>query len=1157
VVKTEVRNDLEAGTVLMAVQFVLGRSGSGKTGYCIEAIVRTLSESAEGQLILLVPEQATYQAERAILADSRIAGYNRLNVLSFDRLQFLLSGKNAAKPVLSRIGRQMIVHRILRDNKGKLKIFESSSATPGLSRQMAHTIAELHEYAKTPEDVDRLLSELHKDERNSLAALKFADIALVLREYLEFVEGKFVDPDLQVARACRAVAQANFVKGASLWVDGFAGFTTAEHAILTELLKAAEDSKIAMCLDPSKIDLANPGGDKSDAISLFSPTERTYLSLVETIRQSKLKLAEPIILEKPLRFSRCRQLAHIERNIFELEPPKIDSADNIRIISAPNARAEVRFVARQILELVREKDCRYRDIAVIASDIESYQHYIRAYFDDFRIPYFVDKRRPLNHHPVVQLVSSALQVVTAGFSHGDVFACLKTDLVPVERNEVDQLENYCLAFGISARDWQGDKRWHFAGPDNSRFDEQQINRIRLRISKPLLELQGALCPQDNQGQTVDPEQFTQAIFAFLDALDVEKAISGWIRQANENKDHAAAEEHQQFYNKFVDIFDELAEVFSGRTMTAEEFLAIINSAFSQLTLAFIPPTLDQVLVGSIERSRHPDLKAVFLIGATQRQFPVPVPSNGILTDDDRIAAESADFQVAPTSNQTLTERQYLGYIAFTRPCEFLCVTYPSADEKGGGLPRSQFIGDLESLFEDLAEETIASEQSGLEKIYSEPELADLLCCRLGGDSLQAEPDCEDLLDNICAEEQLTELGSIVLSAISYDNQAQLDADVVEELFDRQIKSSATRLSTFAACPYQYFARYTLKLREREEFKFEPLDLGRFYHRVLDALTKRLNAEGKDFAAVGDDELVRLLREEMARLIRDDSFISNFVGRRGYNEFIIESAGDVLEDCVLAISKMVCAGSFRPRLSEVPFGTVKDASDTLGKCEFSLGDDRVLSLSGKIDRLDIATIDGKETAIVFDYKRRDTSFGWSKFYHGLDMQLPIYMLAIRNAADAGMRNVEGAFYMPIEVSPVKTTLAKLSEDTDSFSYKAKGIFNGTFAQQLDGSASKNSKFYNFYVTKDGEPYGSYSSRGALKAVDFEKMLQFAEEKIIQLAGEIACGRIDIRPYRLSQNSPCSYCKYKSVCRFDWQINDYNFLESINKSQALERMGGDDG
>ncbi|GAI29599.1 unnamed protein product, partial [marine sediment metagenome] len=273
-----------------------------------------------------------------------------------------------------------------------------------------------------------------------------------------------------------------------------------------------------------------------------------------------------------------------------------------------------------------------------------------------------------------------------------------------------------------------------------------------------------------------------------------------------NEDGAAANEHQQFYNKLVDIFDELVEVFAGRIMTAEDYFAIINSAFSQLTLAFIPPTLDQVLVGSIERSRHPDLKAVFLIGATQRQFPVPVSSDSILTDDDRSAAESADFQLAPPVTQMLTERQYLAYIAFTRPSEFLCVTYPSVDDKGG-VPRSQFIDNLESLFENLNEESIAGEKIDIEKVHSETELADLLCAHLGKDAFTQATDpslasgvlgLESLLDDICSDEQLTELGSNVLSAINYDNCARLDGNIVGELFGRQIQTSATRLSTFAA-----------------------------------------------------------------------------------------------------------------------------------------------------------------------------------------------------------------------------------------------------------------------------------------------------------------------------------------------------------------------
>ena len=1114
----------------MAVRFILGRSGTGKTSYCIKTIVDSLLTPDRQQLILLVPEQATYQAERAILSDKRLAGYNRLNVLSFDRLGFLLSGKNTARPRLSRIGRQMIVHRILREQKSKLKILDASATSAGLSRQMTEVITELHRYAKTPEDIDQLLSQLQKDRHNSLTGMKFADIRLVLKEYLGFIEGKFIDPDIQLADTQQAVAQADFIKGAKLWVDGFAGFTTTELAILAELLKSTEDAQIALCLDPSKLNIKN-----IDPVGLFNPTERTYTDLVEIIKKCGLKLAKPITLKKPARFSSCPQLGHIEQNIFEPPQAKIKAADNIRIVSAPNVRTETQFVAKQILRLVKEKKYRYRDIAVIAPDISQYQHYIKAYFEDYNLPFFIDRPRPLNQHPVIQLICSALAVVSGGFSHRDIFAWLKTGLVPIDKHDVDTLENYCLAFGISGGDWTGGKDWQFQDKTNPSFDEQYVNQIRIKAAAPLLELRSNLCSGDNS--QISAGEFTRVVFDFLDCLGVRETIGKQIEEATQANDYVTADEHRQFYDKFVDIFDKLVEVFGEQQMDWQDLAGIIDSAFSQMKLTFIPPKLDQVLVGSIERSRHPDLKAVFLIGASQKQFPTPISFDSLLTDDDRRAAESADFELAAAMSQTLCERQYLAYIAFTRPSQFLCITYPAADDKSNAAVRSQFIDNLASLFEDLNEESVQSEQI----INNEAELAEMLC----GDG-----QFDKLLSEVCADEQLSELGQAVQSAINYDNSAQLDKAIVDKLFGQKIKSSATRLGTFAACPYQHFARYILKLKQRDEFKFEPLDLGRFYHSILDALLKKLNEKKKDFATIQTDELLAILRKQTALLTQTDSFISHFARHSSHNMFIITSAGEILEDSVLAIAKMVRAGKFRPKLSELSFD----------KYKIGLSNNRQLILRGKIDRLDTADIDGEINAIVFDYKRKSKSFSWSQFYHGLDMQLAIYMLALRNTSEPNLKiqKVAGAFYMPVEPQIKSGTIDELAEKKDSFGYKAKGIFDGRIARQLDEQlTSGNSEFYNFYVKKDGQPYGSYNSRGALKPDDFKKMLTFAQTKIIALAEKIISGEICITPYKSGTKRACDYCDYKSLCRFDWQINKYNHLDSIGKEKVLQQMEQSNG
>jgi len=1145
----------------MAVQFILGRSGTGKTSYCIKAIVNALLEEDDKQpLIFLVPEQATYQAERAILADKRVAGYHRLNVLSFDRLQFLLSGKETARPGLSRLGQQMIIQRILGEHKDELKIFGETASRPGMGRQMADAVAELHQYAKTPDDIEQLLAELQKDERKSLTAMKFADIGLVLREYIRFIEGKYIDPDIQLARSCKAAATSPFVKGAKLWVDGFAGFTTAELAVLIELLKTVSEAKLALCIDASKIDIKNPEKEALDPVSLFGPTERTYAELVGAIKKCRLKITEPMVFDRAVRFADCAALAHIEQNIFQQKPSKQKCAGNIRIMSAPNARSEVQFVARQILQLVRQKDYRYRDIAVIASDIDRYQDYIGAYFGDYGIPFFIDRRRPLNRHPAVNLICSALRAAVGGFLHSDIFSFLKTDLAPIERKEADLLENYCLAFGVTGKDWASAEKWQFAGEEDKHFDEGRINRIRLKVSEPLVGLRDKLrCG----GGTIRAEEFVRIIFGFLEGLGVRETIGGWIKEATAAGDYSAADEHRQFYEKLLNVFDEFVEVFGGQQGSVEDYFAIINSAFSQMTLAFIPPMLDQVLVGSIERSRHPDLKAVFLMGAAQRDFPSPIDFESILTDDDRGACEEAEFRLAGGTEQRLTERQYLAYIAFTRPSQFLCVTYPSTDQKGSCVVRSQFITGLESLFENLREESVLDYKSDIESIHSRSELADMLCSRLGRDSRPAaresvetsRDDLNKLLNDITSDEELCGEGARVIWAINYDNRAELDKRIVDKFFGGLIKSSATRLSTYAACPYQYFARYILELKEREEFKLEPLDLGLFYHRVLEGLLKRLNRQKKNFASVEKDELLKLLREEISEIVTGNSFISNFRRHSRHNAFIIQAASEVLEDCAAAIAEMVRAGEFCPVLSEVSFGDVKGSSYKLGDYELALSGGRRLSLNGKIDRLDAAELDSSRAAIVFDYKRRAKSFSWSEFYYGLDMQLPIYILAVGNATNPQYRMIKaaGAFYMPVEISPKGAGVADVEDAAGGFGYKAKGIFNGEFFQQLDRETSSGwSKFYNFRISSKDEQYGDYGKSGALRPADFEKVLKFTDKKIIELVKEIVSGRIEVKPYRLSDKSACSFCKYKAVCRFDWQINDFNILESLDKQQVLEKI-----
>jgi ATP-dependent helicase/nuclease subunit B len=1140
----------------MSVQFILGRSGTGKTSFCIRSIIRELTDGNPAEnLILLVPAQATYQAQRAILADKKIAGYRRLRVLSFERLTFLLIGKHTAKPEISQIGAEMIIHRILRANRDKLTVFSQAAQTPGLATKLAKTVVEMHQCAHTNYDVQQLARKLKKKETHNLTALKFGDIALVFEQYLKFIGGKFVNPDIQLSDALKKVPQADFLKAAKLWVDGFASFTIQQLKLLVELLRVASESHIALCLDPTTIDVKNPDAAGLDPTGLFGSTERTFTDLVEIVKKCKLKLDEPIILNRPLRFSASQPLAHAQKNLFTPPAePAIKAKDNIHIIAAANRRAEVEYVARQIIKLVRGRDYRFRDIAVIASDLASYQHYIEAAFNDYNIPFFIDRPKSLATHPVIELIISALQVITNGFSSNDIFTYLKNDLASIDKNDVDTLENYCLAFGIDGNDWPANSDWTFAPKDDTQFNEKMINKIRREAIAPLSRLRADL-GLDKNAQSITAGEFTKAVWLFLESLDIRRKLSQWSKHDPEDRQLG----HRQFYDKLVNLFDELDEIFGAELMPVGHWVSILCNAFSKLTLKLIPPTLDQVLAGSIERSRHPDLKAVFLVGATQKQFPEPLSFDSILTDEDRADAEAHDFHLRENVRQKLANRQYLAYIAFTRPAEYLCVTYPLMDDSGIPLVPSPFLDNLKSLFVDLTDRP-AAKAHDIENICSEPQLADLLCDKLGKDTRitqnQSDTLCE-LAGSLSKDSELAETGRQVKYALSYGNKATLDKNFAKQFFTGSLTCSATRLSSFAACPYQHFARYVLDLQERKLFGFEPIDLGRFYHRVLDGLFKRLKKQNADFATASDDQLQQACTEQIAATIESDSALSNFQKHSRRNEYIINSAGDILHDCVQAYAEMARAGSFRQRASELAFGKV--AQDSL-RCSFTTPHDRKINLKGVIDRIDYANIDGRQVALILDYKRRPRTISWNDLYYGLDMQLAIYMLALTGAEidDTKINYVAGAFYLPVEPAPPKRTVNDLKQLPAKFNYKAKGIFNGQFAGVLDSGPTPGrwNRFYNFFITK-GRPYGHFPGSGALKPDQFAKLLQFTKSRIIELVERMSSGRIDITPYRLANKSPCSRCKYRPVCKFDWQINDYNPLTPANKENVLQEIGAGDG
>jgi len=1233
---------------MSGIQFILGRSGTGKTRWCIDRVCEALRAGGDETLLLLVPEQATYQAERAILSRPGMAGFSRLRVLSFERLQHLLNGGHE-EAELSHTAKQMVLHKILLEQMGQLTLYKGDLQRTGLASKFAQLLTELQADNCTGRQVELMAEALAGKPGFELAHAKWSDIAKVFKAYETFFEtqGVFANPDIQLKKACPHVEKAVLLKGGRLWVDGFSGFSGQERDLLIELLRVCDSAQLAFCLDPAGFDINNDDADKLDPYSLFASAEQTVCGLVKILRRLKLPLGKPVRLEKPMRFARAAALAAVENNLAsgDLETPGGAADGAIEIAGCSNIRAEALYIAESISDLVRRHNLRYRDIAVVLPEMDTYPHYIESAFREFNIPYFLDRPRGVKTHPLAELIGAALQAAGRRFVLSDVLSFIKSGLGPLEVQEADVLETYARAFDIQGGEWVQEQAWDFASAqDEARYDEHRLDRLRQKALAPLRHLQQALTERDE----MTAGQFIGAVWGLVEELSAADKLSQMA--ADDVTDQLYG--HRQVYEKTLELFDQMHTVFGDRRMGAQAWTSLLTDALGTLTVKLIPPTLDQVLVGSIERSRHPDVQAIFLAGAVQKQFPVPPAGESLLTEKDYEAA--GGLELSSPARTELTARPYLAYIALTRASRKMVLTYPTVDEKGAAVVPWSGIDALRKSFADL--EVAHPQAAGqAERICTPGFLAQWLCTNLGrdrqADAQEQVPLAAGVLEHLrTAQEQgLRDIAAKVDRALAYENTARIEPSVAETLFARPLTVSASRLATYAACPYQHFAKYALRLERRQLLRFEPLDMGSFYHRVLEDMFRAMHAKGTDWGEMERAELEALCTSVIDRIVTTDVQIINFIRRKAHHKCILQSAIETIRGFVPVLSEFARAGAFRQAAAEVEIGGAGnlkfEISDSKqageagnGTTDFAdytdnnnikkaEGDEKtppppcgvlplekgeslcdtpsplrgtgpwqgesstndycrmyndksgvggaypaVLKLSGRIDRLDVATVDGQRLGLVIDYKSRSKAADFAKMYYGLDLQLPIYLLAIHETTDftddtdfnvsAKSKDSRsgktekvipaGAFYLPIDGGIGEGKLSDLEEGGAAFK-KAKGIFDGRFFAALDSHWQGGwSAFYNFYVNKEGSAFGCYKTSGAMRPEDFQSLLSFAKRRIAALAQGIGAGEAAIRPYRLQKQSPCANCDFRAVCRFDWQINDYNILARCDKERAIEKM-----
>lgn len=1153
-----------------AVRFILGRAGSGKTFHCLEEIRRRLRENpVEGpRLVFLVPEQASQQMERALLigGGAAIEASHRAEVLSFQRLalRILESGGGSTPPALSEAARIMVFRHLLDEHAGRLRYFKRPDRFTGVAAKLCATVAELLQEGIPPESLGG--SPSSNETATPAWVAKLADVSLMYASYLRFLERGLSDSSCHLSAARAALPGCDWLNGVEVWVDGFASMGGEELRTLLELAKKSIRMEITALVDPA---MSKPRSDLAGIPDLFSKTRRTLDELEVEFSRAGLAVEAPLRLDAATlpRFRGQPAIGRLERNWGATASDRDEAPMRLELVELPSRRVEADYAVSRIWHWAAQDGLRFRDMAIIARDLEPYHELIAAALASRDIPFFMDRRRPATNHPLVELIRAGVAVAVEDFSLESVRSLLKGGLFPVEDDAADELENFILAHGLAGSAvWSGED-WTFRRRDEITsakaelrpFEIEQLRRVndtRRAVYQALSEWRRIA----SAGRPRNGPEWIQTLTDWLKAIGAAERLGEWNQRATQEGRFDEAEENRQVWSEVFSLFDDLALAFADTSLTLDAFAGVLEAGLAGLTLGLVPPTLDQLLVGAIERSRHPDIKAAVVIGFNDGLFPARPVEDAVLNDEDRVRLRDAGLRLAPPSKEAVLDESMLAYIALTRAADRLVVTYAASDEKGKALIPSPYVKTLQAAHPGLAVTRIADPARTRETwdVLSARDLRLRLAGEFRERSALGEDDplirgrWNELYDSVRSDFSSQRPLRRAMEGLVPPIAAKVDPAAVRRRFKDPLGTSVSQLESLAACPFQHFARYTLRVKPRAEVAVQAVDIGQVHHAMLEDFVSLMASEGKRWSDLaGDGDVLARLGSSCDRV--SAKLPSGGVLADARNAAILRRSGAELARVLSAQQKFWKAASSSPRGVEVPFGMEGDHA--LPALELTTPKGRRIRLRGKIDRLDLIETSDETLGVVLDYKKaKEKKFDLLRLHHGLSLQLLAYWLVL---AEHGGKLREGgvapvaALYVPMGLD-YKTVDHPSEIGDEPFDAhdgsRWRGVIHEDALDALEPDAqSKWSPTLSVYRGLKGLGYRDKNDALSHDAVG--TLLALVRERIGELADALLDGDARVHPFRLGQDSACRWCGMEPACRIDRGLTPIHRLPSRSRAEIL--------
>ena len=1104
--------------------------------------------------LIIVPDQFTMQTQKDLVMRSDKGGILNIDVLSFGRLSHRILEEVGTKemPVLDDTGKSLVLQKIAADLKEQLPAMGSLLHKQGYIHEVKSAISEFMQYGISTQDMDKLIASA---EKRGALAMKLRDLKTLYRGFQDYIKDHFITTEETLDVLRRSLAKSKILPDSVVVFDGFTGFTPIQNRLIQELMRVCAEIIVTVTIGAEE-DLYQPDGEQK----LFHLSKKTVADLVKLAAEAEVERGEDVFVKGGInRFTQAPALCYLEQNLFRYQyEPYTEKQREICMFEALSPREEVHQTALYIRKLIREEGLTYRDIAVVIGDLEGYASYVETEFGQLEIPCFIDRTRGIVLNPMIEYIKSALQLYIKDFSYDTVFHFLRSGMVDISREEIDELENYVIRTG--ARGYRTYSRLFTrrteemqqgSGQDDTERAEEtleRLNRIRQQFADTVEILH--MAPRAKAGEYVDH------LYDFLEQNQVQQKLLNYQQQFEQEGDLAKAREYAQIYRLVMDLLDQIYVLLGEEEISLQEFADILDAGFGEITVGTIPQNVDRIVVGDMERTRLKQVKVLFFLGVNDGNIPKNASKGGIISDMDREFLIESGTEMAPSPRQQMyIQRLYL-YLNMTKPSQRLYLSYAKVNSDGKGIRPSYLIDTVRKLFPQLAVE-YPQNRSRIEQIEGRQEGARYLAEELReyADGTLREEERQDFYLMYRAYEADPQgRDRLTQAAFRRYKESGLSRIVARALYGRQLENSVSRLETYAACACRHFLQYGLSLREREEFGFEVSDMGNVYHAVLEKFAGKLAESGRTWWDFDENFAAKGVREAIEGYAA--TYGETVLYSSARNEYAITRMSRILTRTVLTLQQHLKQGSFQPDDYELSFRFAEE----LDSIHVDLSEEEKMHLQGRIDRIDVSEDAEHVYVKVIDYKSGNKKFDLAALYYGLQLQLVVYMnaameLESRKHPDKEIVPAALLYYHiddPTIETPVELTDEQINEQILA-KLRMNGVVNSDpeVVERLDHYLQDKSAVIPVEKKKDG----SFSARsGILSREEMQLVSAYVDAKIRDIGREILDGKIAANPYEKGNEEACTYCAYKKVCGFDGSIPGYEKrqLEDLDKQTLMQRM-----